>query len=242
MRGPFLLLALLCFPRLAQSTIFEDMASPVTTPAKYYLIGGSVLTAGLIALHKGVEEPFQRNTASNKPLSSTMQKIGYRGGQLIPNVLYAGGMLVAHLLGEERALARADMMASATVYSGAIEVLTKEIVHEVRPNLSDEKAFPSGHATVVFAFAGVIGAEHPWYFSVPAYSLASLTAYSRINDNAHWLHDVVAGATLGMVYGIGMHYRRPNSSNPQADIRSRWHFQILPTEDRGLGFFANTRF
>ena len=39
---------------------------------------------------------------------------------------------------------------------------------------------------------------------VPALSLATLVGASRINDNRHYLHDVLAGATIGLVYGIGI--------------------------------------
>jgi hypothetical protein len=37
-----------------------------------------------------------------------------------------------------------------------------------------------------------------------AYSLAGFVAYSRMNDNQHWLHDVLAGATIGTSYGVGI--------------------------------------
>ena len=39
-------------------------------------------------------------------------------------------------------------------------------------------------------------------------ALAGTVALSRMNDNKHYLHDVVAGATIGTAYGLGIYFRR----------------------------------
>ena len=219
-----------------------DMASPVNTPAKNYLIWGSALTATLFLLRSEISEPLARKTAAHPPLSHSLERLGYHFGEIYPNAAYTGIMLIGAAFGMDRALTRADIMASATVYSGLWETILKEPTKEERPNKYDKKAFPSGHTTVAFAFASVVAAEHPWYLGVPAYALASLTGYSRINDNAHWLHDVVFGATLGISYGLGMHYRRPENSSTAENDERRWRFQVLPLEGTGAGFFAGTKF
>jgi membrane-associated phospholipid phosphatase len=221
----------------------NDAASPVTTPASAYLIGGGSLTALLFLLRHSVDYPLQTRTAANPPLSHSLERLGYHGGELYPNLGYVGIMLVGAAFGAERSLTRVDMMVSASAYSGAVEVLLKSVVHETRPNNYDQKAFPSGHATVAYAFASVVASEHPWYIGVPAYALATLTGYSRMNDNAHYLHDVIAGATIGISYGLGMHYRRPENADQavSGSANSAWNFQLLPMET-GAGIFASTKF
>ena len=37
-----------------------------------------------------------------------------------------------------------------------------------------------------------------------AYSLAGFVSYRRMNDNRHYLHDVMAGATIGTAFGYGV--------------------------------------
>lgn len=70
------------------------------------------------------------------------------------------------------------------------------------PNLNlsnDRLSFPSLHAANAFALATVVSSVyHDNKFVAPiAYSLASLTALSRIHDNDHWASDVFFGAVLG---------------------------------------------
>ncbi len=69
------------------------------------------------------------------------------------------------------------------------------------------KSFYSGHTTMAFAMATAISEElDNTYATVTLYSIASLTAVSRVYDDRHWLSDIVAGAALGIasakfVYG-----------------------------------------
>lgn len=118
-------------------------------------------------------------------------------------------------------------MAKATAYSGGVTMITKTLVRSQRPNGSDKRSFPSGHATSAFAFASVVGAEHAWYWGVPTYLMATFVGATRINDNMHRLHDVIAGATIGMSYGLGIYYRmHENDLKHSATV-----YQILPTDD-----------
>ncbi len=69
----------------------------------------------------------------------------------------------------------------------------------VGPSLHDFHAFPSGHSQAAFALATVLALEFRDARAVPpiAYGVATLTALSRINANAHWASDVIVGAALG---------------------------------------------
>ena len=64
-------------------------------------------------------------------------------------------------------------------------------------------SFASGHTTSVFAVATVVAGmyrEQTWVGTL-AYSLAGLTALSRVHDEKHWASDVLAGAALGYATG-----------------------------------------
>jgi membrane-associated phospholipid phosphatase len=77
----------------------------------------------------------------------------------------------------------------------------KIIVSRERPNGSDNRSFPSGHATRAFVSAEFLHQEFghlsPWV-SIAGYTTASATAYLRLYQNEHWLSDVLAGAAIGM--------------------------------------------
>jgi membrane-associated phospholipid phosphatase len=64
---------------------------------------------------------------------------------------------------------------------------------------SGQAAMPSGHTTMAFALATSLADEihRPWA-TVGLYTVATGVGWSRINDNRHWLSDVVAGALVGI--------------------------------------------
>jgi membrane-associated phospholipid phosphatase len=64
---------------------------------------------------------------------------------------------------------------------------------------SGQVAMPSGHAAAAFALATSLADDihRPWA-TVGLYGIASAVAWSRVNDNRHWLTDVAAGALVGI--------------------------------------------
>ena len=106
----------------------------------------------------------------------------------------------------------------AFAYAAIATQILKQVFHRERPNQGDAPdpfawngpiatisytSFPSGHSAAVFAVATVIASAYKKTVWVPVlcYSLASLTALSRIYDNEHWLSDVVMGSAIGFAIG-----------------------------------------
>jgi len=86
-------------------------------------------------------------------------------------------------------------------------------------------SFPSGHATMAFAGAAftsyVFAIYHPnsvWRIpvTVASYSLALATALSRIASGNHFPSDVLSGALLGTLVGVGVPFlHRSFTSNQE---------------------------
>jgi hypothetical protein len=62
-------------------------------------------------------------------------------------------------------------------------------------------AWPSGHTSSSFAFAAVLDEYYGPRVGIPAYMLAGLAGWERIDDGEHDFSDVVFGAVLGYVIG-----------------------------------------
>ncbi|MFA9420973.1 MAG: phosphatase PAP2 family protein [Gammaproteobacteria bacterium] len=87
-------------------------------------------------------------------------------------------------------------------YKSALTSLTittvgKGIVEKTRPNNSSSKtSYPSGHTTGAFLGATFLNTRYGPKWGIPAYTLATITAYSRVQADAHHVDDVIAGASV----------------------------------------------
>ncbi len=93
-----------------------------------------------------------------------------------------------------------DLVDAAIVNLGYVQLL-KVAVGRPRPDGSNDASFPSGHSSNAFALATVGELHYGWRVGVPAYAVAGVIGYSRIVRDKHYLSDVVAGATLGIIVG-----------------------------------------
>ena len=75
----------------------------------------------------------------------------------------------------------------------------KFVVAKQRPGNNNRDSFPSGHTTAAFSGASFLNERYGPWFGVPAYALAGLTGYSRVNADKHFVDDVIAGASIGVL-------------------------------------------
>lgn len=116
------------------------------------------------------------------------------------------------------------------IYTGAL----KYSVGRQRPDGSDQLSFPSGHTSAAFTLATVADRHCGWKVGVPAYLLASGIGLSRVEKNRHYLSDVLAGATLGIV--VGRTVTRVNDERPA----KRGRLVVGPASDlHGAGVGLN---
>jgi membrane-associated phospholipid phosphatase len=75
----------------------------------------------------------------------------------------------------------------------------KHLIHEERPDGSDDQSFPSDTAALAFAPAAFLWDRYGWEYGVPAYAAAAFVGYSRVDAKKHHWYDVAASA--GMAWG-----------------------------------------
>lgn len=186
----------------------NDFVSPVSeSHTTAILIGSSAIILEAL-IFKDQNKKLVRDISTSKPLGKYSKDFELMG-QVVPNIAYAVyNGAVGTYTKDSKSLYLAGLMARATFSSALTTNILKYTVREKRPDPSTAKnGFPSGHTTTAFAFASVVGYQHgPWWGGA-SYLMASLVGFSRLNDNAHYAHEVVAGAFIGTLYGISISQR-----------------------------------
>ena len=210
------------------ANVKNDFLAPINDlTGRKILIGGMGLSAGLVLTRDVTSYPLQEETAKKKPMGSASE-YGNLAGQMYPAVLYVVGMeAYSYFANDPEAHEFAKVMLKTTLYSSIVTASLKATVREPRPgDPSDKASFPSAHSTRAFAFASTVNELHGSAWGIPAYIMAAGVAYSRMNDNRHYVHDVLAGAAIGASYGVSIAQRYKNKNKT-----SKTDFAAIPTGD-----------
>ncbi len=119
-----------------------------------------------------------------------------------------------------------ELIVETTLTNATLTAFFKTLFHRQRPNQKGYRSFPSGHTSGSFALAASLDHLYGRKVGVPAYLMAAFVASSRINDNKHYLSDVVAGAVLGTV--VGRSFAREHHAN--------WNTQLQLNGNQGVSF------
>ena len=91
------------------------------------------------------------------------------------------------------------MLGTSVLVSAGITHTLKNTIDAERPNGRGNNSFPSGHTTLAFASASYIHHRYGLDEAILPYILASFVGYSRIQADKHYVHDVLAGAAIGIL-------------------------------------------
>ncbi|MFQ5788992.1 MAG: phosphatase PAP2 family protein [Acidobacteriota bacterium] len=129
-------------------------------------------------------------------------EVGDIGGSRLGTFGAAGALYGIGLLTDRPQLkSTGKQAAEALLLTNLFVAGVKQAVRRQRPDGSDRQSFPSGHTANAFTLASVIHQNHGLKTALPAYAFATFVAYSRINDDRHFLSDVILGAAVGITIG-----------------------------------------
>ena len=184
------------------------------------------------ARHPGVQDD---------PTLDVLSQVGDQTGSVAAFVVGPAAWLLGRVRGDSGTAVLGLRTTEAVVVSGAVIAATKLLAGRTRPFASADhspshwdflgglrsdstRSFASGHSASAAAAAVALAAEWRrqgrggWKTAGPplVYSLAVVTAGSRVRDRRHWLSDVVSGAAIGMVSAIVV--RRWHDAHPGSRI------------------------
>jgi membrane-associated phospholipid phosphatase len=142
--------------------------------------------------------------------AKTTETIGT--GLTIALPLAAGGItLLKHDYGGTEQLAVTTLLTVGTVYG------LKQLVKECRPfavpcahGSSNWDSFPSEHAALAFAPAEFLRERYGWQYGLPAYAVAGVAGWTRVDADKHHWYDVAASAGISILFNelITTRYRK----------------------------------
>jgi len=183
-----------------RATFHRDMAQIASKRTLAILAAGGAV-AGVCAL---VEDPAPGVDAREGHWWDASSDVGNTAGNVATIGAVTGTvLLVGHLSGSESLSLTGSELARSVLYSGCITLALKAATQRTRPN-GEPYSFPSGHSAAAFSVAPVLAARYGVLAAVPAYLLAGVTAFGRVEEREHFPSDVVFGAALGLASGVAV--------------------------------------
>lgn len=217
----------------------QIFSAPLRFGGTEWGIAGGV-AAGTGLLMTADHQARKTLTQTEDTLANRLSEIGNYYGTLLPGLAVSAGLYSGGLIFDEPSVRRAGRhVFQAMLYAGTITTVAKMLIGRHRPFLNDGEyvfdgpstkdeyfSLPSGHATVAFSISSALAADidHP-AATVALYSLATLTALSRIYSDRHWLSDTFLGAAIGTACGYGV----VHLGDPPGPESSSWI--LLPTSN-----------
>jgi len=112
-----------------------------------------------------------------------------------------------------------DLIRAQLITEGIVETL-KFATRRERPDFSNRRSFPSGHAAISVATATVLERRFGWA-SLPMYLIASYVTMSRLTADRHHLSDLVAGALIGVIVARTVTREARDAMSPVLDQKHR---------------------
>jgi membrane-associated phospholipid phosphatase len=231
-----------CVMQLLASMAYSQDSTPAHTIRWWEVtaVVGTVALASVADHGVNVWIQDQRSAQSDK-LAAAFRT----GGQPLFVFGVSGGILLAGVVSGHDALRRSgERVLTSVAVAGITTAGIKLSTGRLRPDQTDDPfifkpfsgndAFPSGHATLAFALATSLSEElhNPWVSAI-LYTGAAGTAWSRLNDQRHWLSDVLMGSAIGItgakimegrwrLFGLGP----PKFLADPSGARLMWRYQF----------------
>ncbi len=201
---------------------FSDAGTFLSRPAHFsqtdWLITGAII-GGTVAFTTVDEDGRKLAARNTTPFLEHLADISRIYGEDYFGVGLSAGIYGTGLFAKNEEIRSTGVVVfEAIAFSAAVTQSLKFLIGRSRPYTNDGNgtftpltlkkehlSFPSGHSTSAFALSSALASrvKNP-YVSAGLYSLATLTALSRVYSDDHWVSDIVLGSVIGYLSGTAV--------------------------------------
>ena len=189
------------------STMLQDSIPPAASNDTYTLSCKRLIVPAVLIGYGAVSLGDDGVRHLNYTVRNEIQEHNPRHTRLDNYTRYVPAVMVyglnaAGIKGKHNFRDRTIIYATSQLIAAAIAKPLKHITKEQRPDGSDFRSFPSGHAVTAFSSAQFMFREYKdtnFWLSISGYSFAVFTGVYRIINDKHWVGDVAAGAGFGIL-------------------------------------------
>jgi hypothetical protein len=212
------------------SLVFSDTKWVFTAPMRWetgdWLEVGEAVTA--VGATTAFDHTIRRDVQDHRsPGQDRFMKQWQELGNYYAFATLAAFDAWGEMAGDVRAKnAAMDGIAASIIAGGLVTPMLKVVAGRERPStttasyrykpFSKNASFPSGHTTEAFAVATAIAENYRvWWVQGLAYGAAGLVGYARVEQNAHFASDVLAGGIVGWSVARGVVHRNDKAPDPR---------------------------
>lgn len=232
--------------RTCLKDFLSDQAGIWTSPFRLHALDALWLLplagATATALHYDVQTLQQVSTSPTRlRISNDLSNVGAYAAIAIAGTIYAIGK-VTH---KEKARETGVLTLEAIADAGLVTEVLKLATNRERPYTGTGRgrfwpddsdiyttagSFPSGHATIIWAFSRVVADETPGHRWLHAglYAIAAGVSVARVTSRNHFPSDVLVGSAIGYLAG-GYVFRQHSESVDSNIVASA--FTVSPVYD-----------
>jgi hypothetical protein len=226
--GPLLIFCLLPGSLLGQEPPERDWSEKLGIDFGYFTSKTSLIVLGVTGAGAAWswEETDESFDALQRALEGNTLDIPLDIGNEYGSGFVLGGaslgiMLTGSLADNEPMQNIGTDLLRSFAYSAMVTGTLKYTINRKRPS-GDGHSFPSGHTTSAFSTVPAAWHHTGWKGGIPVTLLAGLTAMGRMEENRHYLSDVIAGAAIGYIVGSAVVSQRAKTvRSPRVVITHR---------------------
>lgn len=162
------------------------------------LVLGLGLGAGALAREEFDNTDEMARIIDGSPFAGALDVADIYGSGVAMGATSLGLLALGRATGDPELYAVGKDLTSSMLLTWSAVWALKLTINAKRPNGGDY-SFPSGHTATAFAAAPVLAKHFGPKVGYVSYGMAILTGMARMEDQKHYLGDVLAGAAIGLV-------------------------------------------